>query len=99
MQDDKRLNNKQKTGLNIYLLDQDTSNINRNSPVILLTVFIYLTLPAIVIGLIVRRVSRRIFNERLNASTDMLTGLLNRRAFDGERKLLADDPRRKRPRS
>lgn len=99
MQDDKRLNNKQKTGLNIYLLDQDTSNINRNSPVILLTVFIYLTLPAIVIGLIVRRVSRRIFNERLNASTDMLAGLLNRRAFDGERKLLADDLRRKRPRS
>jgi len=57
MQNDKRLNNKQKTGLNIYLLDQDTSNINRNSPVILLTVFIYLTLAAIVIRLIVRRVA------------------------------------------
>lgn len=57
MQDDKRLNNKQKTGLNIYLLDQDTSNINRNSPVILLTVFIYLTQAAIVIRLIVRRVA------------------------------------------
>lgn len=75
------------------LIAQDRNVINRDIPVILLTVFIYLLLAAIVIGLIIRRMTRRIFNEHLNASTDMLTGLLNRRACDDDLKKLEGNPK------
>lgn len=68
---------------------QERAEVNRDVPVTMLTVFLYLLLAAIVITLIVRRMTDRILAEQANANTDAMTGFFNRRAYESAMKTYA----------
>ncbi|MBO6108134.1 MAG: GGDEF domain-containing protein [Eubacterium sp.] len=63
---------------------QYISVVNKNILVPLILVSIYMLIAAVVIVLIVRRMTRRIINEHKNANTDAMTGFHNRRAFEND---------------
>ncbi len=61
---------------------QERAEVNRDLPVEMLMVFLYLLFAAVVISMIVQRMTNKILAERSNANTDPMTGLLNRRAYE-----------------
>ena len=74
---------------------QDASEVNRDIPLIMLMVFLYLLLAGVAISLIVRRMTRRIVAEQNNANTDAMTGFFNRRAYEADLKRYAGEADRK----
>lgn len=79
----------------VIAVAQEKAEVNQNIPTILLTTLLYLLLAVAVICVIARRMTLHIIDEHRNATTDQLTGLLNRRAYEDDLKAMADDPRRK----
>ena len=75
---------------------QKKADVNRDIPVVLLTMFLYLLLAAGVICFVFWKMARLVIDEHKNANTDQLTGLLNRRAYEIDIKALEQDPRRER---
>ena len=75
---------------------QRKADVNRDIPVVLLTMFLYLLLAAGVICFVVWKMARLVIDEHKNANTDQLTGLFNRRAYEIDIKALEQDPRRER---
>ena len=73
---------------------QRKADVNRDIPVVLLTMFLYLLLAAGVICFVFWKMARLVIDEHKNANTDQLTGLLNRRAYEIDIKALEQDPRR-----
>ena len=72
---------------------QDRGEVDRDVPLVLLMVFVYLMLSAILITLIVGRMAKHILAERINANTDPMTGFFNRRAYENDIAKLAALPR------
>ena len=64
--------------------------VNRDIPVILITLAAYLILAVALITVIVRQMLFMLHDEKRNANTDSLTGLLNRRAYENDMKKLAN---------
>ena len=71
-----------KTGKYIIIVSQAVKEVNADIPKLMLIVFIYLLLAALVIIFIVKKLTNRILNEKRNADTDAMTGLQNRRAYE-----------------
>ena len=61
---------------------QDKKSANKGINIVLLTLVIYLVIAAVVIMIIVVRMTENIIKEHMFANTDVLTGLLNRRAYE-----------------
>ena len=78
----------------VILITQEADVVNRSIPLFLLATLLYLILAAIVMGLIIRRMTVRLLDEHRNASTDQLTGVPNRRSYEDDLKLLEKDPKR-----
>ena len=64
------------------VIAQNQDFINQNIPIPLFLVAIYMVIAAVVIILIVRRMTRRVLNEHKNANSDAMTSLSNRRAYE-----------------
>ena len=61
---------------------QQESVVNANIPIPLFLVSVYMVIAAIVIILIVRRMTKRILNEHKNANSDAMTSFSNRRKYE-----------------
>lgn len=68
----------------IIVVAQECAVVNRNIPVVILSVLLYLMIAAAVIALIVRQMTRRIMEEKRNANTDAMTGFFNKRAYEND---------------
>jgi len=66
----------------IILVMQDVGVVNANMGSTLTIAFSYLALTAVVIALIVHRMTSTILEEQRNANVDQLSDLLNRRAYE-----------------
>ena len=65
---------------------QKRDAINKDMPGLLLMVFFFLLVSALVIGLIVKHMTNRIIEEHINANIDVMTGFLNRRVYEEDMK-------------
>ncbi len=63
---------------------QERSAVDRGIPAVLFSVFLYLVIVALGIGLLLDHMTTRLTDEHKNANTDRLTGLPNRRAYEDE---------------
>ncbi len=63
---------------------QARSAVDRDVPITMLMVFLYLLLAAFAITLIVGRMTNRILAEQAYANTDAMTGFYNRRAYESD---------------
>ena len=70
---------------------RERAEINRELPLSLLVVLVYLLITAAAIGFIVRYMTRRIIEEHTNANIDVMTGFLNRRAYENDMKISGQD--------
>lgn len=77
----------------IIAITQERAEVNRDLPIVMLMVFLYLLLAAAAISFIVRRMTRRILQEQNNANTDPMTGFFNRRAYETDMRRHAEGPR------
>ncbi|MBQ6503271.1 MAG: GGDEF domain-containing protein [Flexilinea sp.] len=68
----------------IILVLQSVREINKDIPLLMMIVFLYLLLASVLLIYFVKRLTARIFREKRNASIDALTGLQNRRAYEDE---------------
>ena len=84
----------QKTDQYFIIVMQSRKIVNAAISTALIVVFCYLTLAALLICFIVWRMNQRILNEKRNANTDAMTGLLNRRAFNDEAMSVDENPRK-----
>ena len=76
----------------VIVVAQECSVVNRNIPVVILSVLLYLLIAAAVIALIVRQMTRRILEEKRNANTDAMTGFFNKRAYENDVGAWGDGP-------
>lgn len=60
---------------------QNVDTVNKDVPQTLLIIAAYLTLAGVCMGLLLRRLSQRVQEEHREATTDAMTGFLNRRAY------------------
>ncbi len=72
------------------VIAQNCSIVNQNIPVPLVLVSIYMVFAAIVIVLIVRRMTKRVLKEHNNANSDAMTSFANRRAYENDIKRYAE---------
>lgn len=79
-------------GSHVIVIVQESAMVNRAIPMIMLTVFLYLLLAAVVIVFIVRRMTLRVLEEQRNANTDPMTGFYNRRAYENDVAALGEAP-------
>ena len=61
---------------------QNKDVVNKNIPIPMILVSIYMLIAGIVIIIIVRRMTRRIINEHSKANSDAMTSFANRRAYE-----------------
>ncbi|MEE3467613.1 MAG: GGDEF domain-containing protein [Eubacterium sp.] len=64
------------------VIAQSCDIVNQNVPIPLILVSIYMLIAAVVIILIVRRMTKRVLNEHNKANSDAMTSFANRRAFE-----------------
>ena len=64
------------------VIAQQTSIVNQNISTSLILVTIYMVIAAVVIILIVRRMTKRVLNEHKNANSDAMTSFSNRRKYE-----------------
>ena len=76
----------------IIVIAQEYEMVNRSIPTVMLSVFAYLMLAALVLVFIVRQMTRRLLEEQRNANTDSMTGFLNRRAYENDMSALGQPP-------
>ncbi len=69
----------------------DKMVVNQNVPLTLGLTFIYLLLASLLIIVIVRSMTTRILEEKENATTDAMTGYLNRRAYETDIETVLSD--------
>ena len=67
-----------------YIVLHSLNHINKNLPMTLLVVLIYLLLIARIVLYIVRKMTNRIIQEYNLANKDIMTGLLNRQAYENK---------------
>ncbi len=76
----------------LIIVVQERAAVDRGIPGILFSVFLYLVLSTLGIGLMLDQMTKRITKEHKNANTDRLTGLPNRRAYEDELLRLRHNP-------
>ncbi len=72
---------------NVIAVLMDRTEVNRGVPLALCMVFFYLMLSVLAIGLIVRHMKRLVIEEHTNANIDVMTGFLNRRAYETDMRM------------
>ena len=82
-----------KTEKYTILVTQSVAQVNSEISLTMLLVFLYLLFAAAGLIFIVKRLTVRIINEKRNADTDGLTGLMNRRAYENDLLLYETDTR------
>ncbi len=80
----------------IILVLQSVREVNKDIPLLMLIVFLYLLLASVILIYFVKRLTAGILREKRNASTDALTGLQNRRAYEDEILYLEELPKAER---
>ena len=66
------------------IVAQNKSVVQRNVPIPMLIVSVYMLFAAVLIIVIVRRMTRRIINEHSKANSDAMTSFANRRAYEND---------------
>ncbi len=66
---------------------KERADVNREMPYSMAVVFVYLLISAAAIGFIVRYLTKRVIEEHTIANVDVMTGFLNRRAYENDMKM------------
>lgn len=76
----------------VIVVAQERAVVEQSIPIVLVSVFAYLLLAALVIMLVVQRMMDRVLREQQNAITDPMTGFFNRRAYENDMAAQGEGP-------